>query len=581
MKNNLIFKLIVLYSFNAIVAGYSNYICSTIDTLTIGKWCGEEALATVGVSSTVFMLTILFVSVITNAGSTILSLDYGKSDFNSLNIHFNSYIRLGFIYSVVLTFIAYPFSGYIAKALTAYDIEIFMMCQNYIKGVVICFVPYVMLHLLITFTRIDGSISLGIIAILFMTISKFLLNYLLLGVMGHGLWAASSSSAISYTIGALFCLLHFRKPLTVRNLKFNLIGSLHPRQLSQVLKVGMPSVGEYIATALKLIVINTILLEFAGIVYVAIWTVIYTISRLTICLIKGVGAASIPFFGLFYAQNDMYNLRKTYFSTFKIMLFVNIAVNIFIFIKADWVCSIFNILHEVDANPILAVRIFTISMLFTQITIFFRYYYQSIIKTNYSVYFVVAPTFLVFVPLTLFLYYLLGINGVWYSFIASEVITILIFGIYIGIKTGNYPHRLKDFILLPENKYSFFEFNDSINNKKEEFYTLITDIHKFCELHDVKELPRNIINKFINEVYKISINNDNSNKIIDVKLRIINDSITLSIMDNCKKYNPTQYIGMLKEKTSNVCPIDIHYKNIMGINNMHLTILHFEETMNN
>lgn len=572
MKNNLILKFIILYSFNAIIAGYSNYVCSTIDTLTIGKWCGEEALATIGLSSTIFVLTLLFVSVITNAGSTILSLDYGKSDFKLLNIHFNSYIRLGFVYSILLAFLVFPFSGYIAKALTIHNTEVFIMCQDYIKGAIIGFAPYVMLHLFITFTRIDGSITLGIIAILVMTVSKFLLNYLLLGIMGYGLWAASSSSAISYTIGALVCLLHFRKPLNIRNLKFYLKGSLHPRQLSQVLKVGMPSVGEYIATALKLMVINTILLEFAGIVYVAIWTVIFTVSRLTICLVKGVGAAAIPFFGLFYAQDDTYNLRKTYFSTFKIMLFINVVVNVFIFIKADWICSIFNILHEVEANPVFAVRIFTISMLFTQITVFFRYYYQSVLQTKYSVYFVIAPTFLVFAPSALLLYYLLGINGIWYSFIISEIVSILIFSSYIRIKTGSFSYRLKDFMLSSQNQHSLSEFNNSINNRKEEFDTLIDDIYNFCELHNVKELPKEILSKFINEVYQTSINNENPNHIIDVKLCIVNSSITLSIMDNCKKYNPAKYIGNLKEKINNTCSMDIHYKNIMGINNMHLIL---------
>lgn len=89
-----------------------------VDTLIVGNFIDENALAAIGSSSSLIFLVIGFVNGLSMGAGVIIAKYFGANDSSKLNKSINTTILMGFILGICLTLIGVVFSPIIIKLMS-------------------------------------------------------------------------------------------------------------------------------------------------------------------------------------------------------------------------------------------------------------------------------------------------------------------------------------------------------------------------------------------------------------------------------------------------------------------------------
>ena len=97
---------IVAFTVPMLIGNVAQQLYGTVDSIVVGRYVGDNALAAVGSASPVFnLLLVLFVGVATGAG-IMVSQYYGAKDRENLSKTIGISLTLIFIFSLIISFSA-------------------------------------------------------------------------------------------------------------------------------------------------------------------------------------------------------------------------------------------------------------------------------------------------------------------------------------------------------------------------------------------------------------------------------------------------------------------------------------------
>ncbi|MDO4556664.1 MAG: MATE family efflux transporter [Lachnospiraceae bacterium] len=288
------------------------------------------------------------------------------------------------------------------------------------------FAPFFILtRILNAFVRNDGSPSIAMAGTVISSLFNIVFDYIFIFVCGWGMKGAALATAFSPIIGISICMLHW---IMKRNtIKFG----WHKPSVSLLIKsvrTGISAFVGEISQGIVTLIFNMLILRFAGNVGVAAYGIIANVSMLAFSVLNGIAQGSQPLVSSYYGKNDVSQLYKVRKLTLLTSGIASIAIFIVIVLFAEPIVSIFNSENNADlmSYAMRGMYLYFIGILVAGYNISATSILSAVESVKYAFWASISRGLLAVIICALVLSALLGIDGVWLSFLATEVITAFI-----------------------------------------------------------------------------------------------------------------------------------------------------------
>lgn len=398
---------------------------SMVDGFFVSKYVGVEALSAVNLSMP-FINIVFALGIIAAVGSqTMCGVFIGRKNYMKANKIFSFNIKTVTISSIILTVLFYFNMDTIARLLGATE-DLGPLVIEYL-GHIVYFVPFLMIsYNFEVLVKVDGFPRLAVATVITCGLSNVILDYVFVGLMGHGLAGAAVATGISQVISTVVYLIHFtvgKSNLEFVEVKFSF------DTLKSIFSLGVGDFVSEVGIAMIVLFYNIFIIKFLGEKSIATFSVISYVNNLALTCFAGITQGTQPLLSYYYGKKDYDSLKKL-FRLATAAIFVTGVV--FLVASQLFPERIFRIFLDVDKETLSysveSLRKFSISFMITGFNVLIAAVCVSFLKPKYSVTINILRSF-VTIYLALFVLTMVEPTLIWFASALSEAVT-LIFAYY-------------------------------------------------------------------------------------------------------------------------------------------------------
>lgn len=438
-------KLLFKFSVPCVMGLLISALYNIVDQIFIGNSeLGYLGNAATGVSFPVICIANAFAWCVGDGAASYLSICAGRKDTDSAHKCVGTGITATLMISIVLMAICEVFATPLMQIFGASE-QTMEMAVEYFKIVVAFFPFYLLLNVMNSMIRADGSPAYAMTAMLLGAVTNIILDPIFIFGLKWGIAGAAWATAIGQVASFIMCAVYFFKPksfvLTMR--------SFIPDKaiLRKNLSMGAATFVTQTSIVMMSLVCNMMLFRYGElskygpdipISVFSIQTKVYTV----VCnIVTGIVLGGQPIFGYNYGAGKMNRVRKTYKIVLSATLMVGILSTLIFEVCPEVVIGIFgrgDALYQEFA--IKTFRIYLSLMTITCLVKMTAVFFQSIGKAVHAVVASLIRDIVCFIPMAIILPRILegknagsGIDGILYAApIADLVALVVILGLTIS-----------------------------------------------------------------------------------------------------------------------------------------------------
>lgn len=239
MTNGNIIKHILNYSIPLLIGNIFQLLYNTVDSLVVGRYVGQTALASVGASSPIINLLVSFFTGLSVGASILIARYFGAKDENKLRESTHTFIVFSFLSGIFLTIVGCLLAKDILEFMQT-PTEVLELSSNYLIIYFLGSIPFCLYNGGSSILRAIGDSKsplyfLILSSIINITLDLVFVNVFHLGVIGVGL--ATLVAQIICSILILLLLFHSNEiySLRIKELKMNM------KALKDMIVLGVPA----------------------------------------------------------------------------------------------------------------------------------------------------------------------------------------------------------------------------------------------------------------------------------------------------------------------------------------------------
>lgn len=232
-------KKIVLFTLPMLIGNIAQQLYNTVDSIVVGKYVGDNALAAVGSASPIFnLLLVLFVGISTGAG-IMVSQYFGAKQREELSKTIGNCITLTALSSVLLMIISLfairPILGVIKT-----PESIFEWCHDYLFILMMGIAGLAYYNILSGILRGLGDSISALVYLLIATGINIALDIYFVASLHMGVAGVALATVIAQTISALLCMWKLMRMTTIFDVRLEYF-KLHKNESSTIIRLGLPT----------------------------------------------------------------------------------------------------------------------------------------------------------------------------------------------------------------------------------------------------------------------------------------------------------------------------------------------------
>ena len=232
-------KRIMEFSIPMLIGNVAQQLYNTADSVIVGIYVGDNALAAVGSASPILnLLLALFVGISTGAG-IVVSQSFGAKDREGLTKAIGNCIALSAIASVVIMVIGPLLTKPLLTLLSTPE-SIFQWCADYLNIYFFGIVGFFFYNMLSGVLRGLGDSVSALGFLLVAAALNVVLDIYFVASLGMGVAGVSLATVISQAISAVLCYIKLVKMSDLFDLNLRTM-KLIPAMAGRILKIGIPS----------------------------------------------------------------------------------------------------------------------------------------------------------------------------------------------------------------------------------------------------------------------------------------------------------------------------------------------------
>lgn len=431
-------KLLLKFSVPCVMGLLISALYNIVDQIFIGNSeLGYLGNAATGVSFPVICIANAFAWCVGDGAAAYLSICAGRKDNESAHKCVGTGITITFLISMVLVLMCEIFAAPLMSLFGASE-QTLSMAVEYFRIVAAFFPFYLLLNVMNSMIRADGSPTFAMVAMLTGAVINIILDPAFIFLLKWGIAGAAWATAIGQAASFLMCAIYFFKP---KNFKLTL-HSFVPNLpiLKNVIGLGAATFVTQIAIVVMSLVCNMTLAHYGQlskygpdipISVFSIQTKVYTVVG---NIATGIVLGGQPIFGYNYGAKKLDRVRETYKIVLKATLIVGIIATLIFEICPEVVIGMFgsgDALYQEFA--IKTFRIYLSLMTVTCLVKMTAVFFQSIGKSIQAVVASLIRDILCFTPLAILLPHFMekaekgtGINGLLYSAPIADMVALLV-----------------------------------------------------------------------------------------------------------------------------------------------------------
>ena len=431
-------KLLLKFSIPCVMGLLISALYNIIDQIFIGNSeLGYLGNAATGVSFPVICIANAFAWCVGDGAASFLSICSGRADADRAHKCVGTGITVTTIISLVLLIVCEIFAAPM-MALFGASSETLSMAVEYFRIVVAFFPCYLLLNVMNSMIRADGSPTYAMIAMLTGAVINIVLDPVFIFLLKWGIAGAAWATVIGQSASFLVCLVYFFKPKTFKLTKESFLPD--GKVLGNIVALGGATFVTQLSIVVLSLVSNMTLAKYGALsIYgqdipisvFSIQTKVYTV----VCnIVTGVVLGGQPIFGYNYGAGNMHRVRQAYGLVLRTTLIVGMAA---VALFELWPQGVIGIFGSGDAlYQEFAVKTFRIYLSLTMITCLVKMtavFFQSIGKSSHAMIASLVRDILCFTPLALILPAVLekkapgsGINGILFAAPISDLVAMVV-----------------------------------------------------------------------------------------------------------------------------------------------------------
>ena len=251
---------IVLFAVPMLVGNIAQQLYNTVDSVVVGKYVGDNALAAVGSAGPILnLLIVLFVGISVGAG-IMVSQNFGAKEREKLSVTIGNCMTLTAIATLFVMVVASVVARPLLELLGTPE-SIIDWCHSYLLILFIGSIGLAYYNILGGVLRGLGDSVSALAYLLVSTVINIVLDLLFVAKMGMGVNGVALATVIAQAISALLCLLRLMKMKELFDINAGYM-KLKKKYTKKIIWLGLPSGVTQAIFSMAMIVVQSLTNSF-------------------------------------------------------------------------------------------------------------------------------------------------------------------------------------------------------------------------------------------------------------------------------------------------------------------------------
>lgn len=421
--NTKVKKLYNSYLFPSLIAGMVISIYAFVDTIAVGQSEGPNGAAALAIINPLFSISSLIGMLFGVGGSVLYSQAKGEKDDKKGRLYFTASLWLfigvmAICWLFVILFyreILYFFGG---------DENLMPLILEYGIWIVYSFPSFALSIYLSSLIRADGNPKLVMRAVVFGGLVNIFGDWFFVFPLKMGIEGAAIATVLGSLVQVLILISYFfHKKCHLRLTKL-----LNPlKDLSKTTIIGFSASIIELAFIVLSIMLNKQVMLYGDATTLAVFGVACTCSMMFQKLFTGASQAMQPIVAANFSASNQSRVKETFKLSMQTVIIMGIICTLLGILFPEAIIKLFiDVTQDVlNVGPSI-IRIYFLSFLFMGVNILATFYLQSIMFTRLSNILALLRGLFISCLLLLILPHFIGVSGVWWAVVLTEVITVFI-----------------------------------------------------------------------------------------------------------------------------------------------------------
>ena len=300
-------RIILLFSIPVLLGNLFQQFYNMVDTIIVGRYLGEEALAAVGSTGCLMFLVLGFANGIAQGFGVMVSHAFGAKDFKLLRHYVALSLILTLIISLLLTIPTVTASRLLLAWMHTPE-NIIAMADAYIKVIFAGILLTMAYNVLSGILRGIGDSRTPLYFLILSSVLNIILDVVLIVYTGLGTAGAAYATIIAQGVSAVLCFFYMYR-------KYDILRTRHEDYyldsagVKNMLAIGVPMALNYSITAIGTMIMQSAVNVFGSSV-VAAFTAASKVSNIATQSMPTLGTAMATYCGQNYGAGEVGRIRE-------------------------------------------------------------------------------------------------------------------------------------------------------------------------------------------------------------------------------------------------------------------------------
>ena len=411
-------------------------VYSIVDGFFVSNFVGKTPFAAVNFIMPFLIMLGALGFMFGTGGSALIAITLGEGDKARAQRLFSLFVYVTAVCGVILAALGIALLRPIAAWLGA-EGPLLEQCVLYGRIILIALPTYMLQYEFQSFFVAAEKPQLGLAFTVASGLTNIVLDMLLVGVWRGGLAGAAAASVISQAVGGLGPVVYFARPNS--SLMRLTSARLDMRALGKACVNGSSELMSNVSASIVGMLYNAQLMRFAGEDGVAAYGVLMYVNMIFMAAFIGYSVGAAPIVGYHYGAGNRQELKSLLRKSLGIVILCSLAMCALAEGTGGFLAALF-----VGYDPeLLALTrrgflIYSFSFLFAGIPIYGSSFFTALNNGGVSAFIAFLRTCLFQVAAVLILPVFWGIDGVWLSIVAAELLAMVVTVLCLGANRARY-----------------------------------------------------------------------------------------------------------------------------------------------
>ncbi len=436
LSDSFSYKRLIQFTLPSVAMMVFTSIYGVVDGFFVSNYAGKTAFAAVNLIMPFLMLLGTVGFMFGTGGSALVAKYMGQGRAEKANRLFSLFVYFSAALGTVISVLAFIFIRPIAVALGA-DGAMLQNCVLYGRIIIVAAPAFILQQEFQSFFVTAQKPTLGLIATVVSGVTNMVLDALFVGGFGWGIAGAAVATALSQLVGAVIPLCYFfrknNSPLRLGKTGYN------GKALLKAVTNGSSELMSNVSMSLVNMLYNFQLMKYAGENGVASYGVLMYVNFVFIAVFIGYSIGVAPVVSFHFGAGNHGELRSLRRKSFVLIGGCSVVMLLLAELFGTPLARFF-VGYDAELLQLTArgFQIFSFSFLFAGLSIFGSAFFTALNDGLTSALISFLRTLVFQVAAVLLLPLIFGIDGVWFSVVAAELVACTVSLIFIAAKRKKY-----------------------------------------------------------------------------------------------------------------------------------------------